>query len=99
MRPINIYALTRINGTEKWESMERQMSCRSKHIKIKQWEVEGLAALCEHLTPYFSDISILEFYYSFTLPRLGKEFDLLRIGANSILNIELKRVAMAEISV
>ena len=40
MKPINIYALTRINGTEKWESMERQMSCRSKQIKIKQWEVE-----------------------------------------------------------
>lgn len=90
MKPINIYALTRINGTEKWESMERQMSCRSKQIKIKQWEVEGLAALSEHLTACISDISLLEFYYSFTLPRLGKEFDLLRIGANSVLNIELK---------
>ncbi len=90
MKPINIYALTRISGTEKWECMERQMSCRTKHIKIREWELEGLTALCAHLTGFFSDVSVLEFYYSFTLPRLGKEFDLLKIGSNSVINIELK---------
>lgn len=99
MKPINIYALTRINGTEKWECMERQMSCRTKHIKIKKWELEGLTALCEHLASLISDVSMLEFYYSFTLPRLGKEFDLLRIGANSVLNIELKSKEVSDESI
>ncbi|MCR5452385.1 MAG: ATP-binding protein [Lachnospiraceae bacterium] len=90
MKPINIYGLTRVYGAERWERLERQMSGRRKPIRIKSWEMESMAALCTHLTEYIHDISNFEFYYSFTLPKLGKEFDLLRISSRSVLNIELK---------
>ena len=32
----------------------------------------------------------LRFFYSFQIPRLGKEFDLLQIKEEQILNLELK---------
>ena len=32
----------------------------------------------------------LRFFYSFQIPRLGKEFDLLQIKDEQIVNIELK---------
>ncbi|MCR4923029.1 MAG: ATP-binding protein [Lachnospiraceae bacterium] len=90
MKPINIYILTRVAKREGWERLERQLSGRKKHIKMKSWEMEGMCKLCDHLSAYISDISRLDFYYSFTLPKLGKEFDLLRISDDSVINIELK---------
>ena len=38
------------------------------------------------------EISKLDnFYYSYTIPHIGKEFDLLKIDKSCILNIELKK--------
>ena len=36
------------------------------------------------------DVYALRFFYSFQIPRLGKEFDLLQIKEDQIVNIELK---------
>lgn len=36
------------------------------------------------------DVYALRFFYSFQIPRLGKEFDLLQIKEDQIINIELK---------
>ena len=66
------------------------MSGRGYFLKIKDWEIRGLKALAGHLYDMTGDISCLNFYYSFTIPKLGKEFDLLRINADTIINIELK---------
>ena len=90
MKTVNIYALTRINDPEELAGLERQMSGRSYFLKIKSWEITGLRALTEHLTESLGDISALDFYYSFTIPKLGKEFDLLRINLDTVINIELK---------
>lgn len=90
MKTINIYALTRINDPEELARLDRQMSGRSYFLKIKSWEITGLRALTEHLTENLGDISVLDFYYSFTIPKLGKEFDLLRINKDTVINIELK---------
>ena len=32
----------------------------------------------------------LNFYYSFVMPKLGKEFDLLRVNEEYVVNVELK---------
>lgn len=90
MLPINIYALTRIKTPALLKQMERQMSKRAYPLNIKDWEVNGIRDLSEHL--YQEKKSTLHqcFYYSFQIPKLGKEFDLLRIGENSVINIELK---------
>lgn len=90
MRPVNIYTLTRIKGQERIKRLERQMSLRSRYLKIKEWETEGLKSLCDNLCRVMEDAPSLDFFYSFTMPKLGKEFDLLRINEDFIVNIELK---------
>ena len=90
MKPINVYALTRLNDPELISKVERQMSGRGRNIKIREWETEGLRLFSERLQPVCSDACSLTFYYSYTMQKLGKEFDLLRIADNQIVNIELK---------
>ncbi|HAG70245.1 MAG TPA: ATP-binding protein [Lachnospiraceae bacterium] len=96
MRPINIYALTRVSDSGRLERLERHMSGRSRFLKIKPWETEGLRAFSEKLDTVMEKASELRFYYSFAMPRLGKEFDLLRISDNSTINIELKSGGVTE---
>ncbi|MCR5032178.1 MAG: ATP-binding protein [Lachnospiraceae bacterium] len=90
MKPINIYTLTRITDPDGMERLERQMSKRKNHLKIKEWETEGLRLLCDKLYAVNRQAASYDFYYSFTLPKLGKEFDLLRVSEDSVINIELK---------
>lgn len=90
MKPINIYALTRIEDPDVLSKAEKQMSKRSRPIRIKAWEIGGLKLLSEKLCECLPDAFMLKFYYSYTMQRLGKEFDLLRIGEDYIVNIELK---------
>lgn len=90
MKPVNIYALTRISDTAKLERLERQMSKRNRYLKIKEWEIEGLKAFSDRLNCVMKDAPELTFYYSFTMPKLGKEFDLLRVNDDFVVNVELK---------
>lgn len=90
MKPINIYTLTRIEKSHDIERLEKQMSMRKRFLKIKKWEMEGLYSLCSHLSKVMNDSEALEFFYSFTMPKIGKEFDLLRINGDYVVNIELK---------
>ena len=90
MRPVNIYALTRISNISSQERLERQMSGRNHYLKIKKWEIEGLRAFSDSLFRVMESSPELSFYYSFTMPKLGKEFDLLRVNDDSVINIELK---------
>ena len=90
MRTINIYTLTRIEKAADLTRADRQMSGRPYFLKIKDWEIHGLKVLADRLYGMLMDISHLNFYYSFTIPKLGKEFDLLRINNDTVINIELK---------
>jgi hypothetical protein len=90
MKPINIYALTRLNTPALMSKMERQMSGRDRFLKIREWEIAGLRLLCEKLQPVCRDACSLTFYYSYNMQKLGKEFDLIRIADDQIVNIELK---------
>ena len=90
MKPINIYALTRIDSQELLSKVDKQMSRRGRMLKIKSWEIDGLRQFSEKLQSISGDACSLMFYYSFTMPKLGKEFDLLRISDDLVINIELK---------
>ena len=90
MKAINIFTLTRIEDRESLQKLERQMSRRRNFLTIKEWEIEGLRKLIEQLVIKIPTATRYEFYYSFQLPKLGKEFDLLRISEDYVVNIELK---------
>ena len=71
MKPINIYTLTRIKDPDRLSRLERQLSRRSHHLKVKEWETDGLKAFIDNLTKVSPEASGYEFFYSFTMPKLG----------------------------
>ncbi len=90
MKPINIYAFTRIQEKAALERFERQLSGRSPYLRIRDWEVAGLRSFITRLCETTEKAYEYEFYYSFTMPKLGKEFDLLRVNDDYVVNIEIK---------
>ena len=90
MKSISIYAITRNQNTECLQKLERQLSGRTYFLKMREWELESMKALVRELEMHMQDVHALRFFYSFQVPRLGKEFDLLQIKDDQIVNIELK---------
>ena len=90
MKPINIYTLTRINNKSSLRALERHMSGRNHYLNIKEWEIIGIRKLIDILVLNDSNAINYKFYYSFQLPKLGKEFDLLMITSENVINIEIK---------
>lgn len=90
MKSLSIYTLTRNQSIEHISKMERQLSGRKFPLKIRTWEWGSMRALAAQLEMYMQEVYSLRFFYSFQIPRLGKEFDLLQIKDNHIVNIELK---------
>ena len=96
VKPINIYELTRIRDLTDIQKLERQLSDRREYLKVKKWEFESLCVFMNRLEEKDIHSRSYNFYYSFVLPKLGKEFDLLRISDDCIINIELKSEAVSE---
>ena len=96
MKSISIYAITRKQNLAQLSKMERQLSGREKALKMREWELDSLKRLVEQLETQMPDVCGLRFFYSFQIPRLGKEFDLLQIKEDQIVNIELKSEVVSE---
>ena len=96
MKPISIYAITREQDLSSLQKLEQHLSGRQHPLPIKAWELETMKALVTNLETHMSDIYSLRLYYSFQIPHLGKEFDLLQIKEDQILNIELKSGAVSD---
>lgn len=96
MKSISIYAITRKQNLAQLSKLERQLSKREKPLKMREWELDSLKKLVEQLEARMQDVCGLRFFYSFQIPRLGKEFDLLQIKEDQIINIELKSGAVSE---
>lgn len=90
MKSLSIYTLTRNQTINCLSKLERQLSGRENFLKIRTWELDSMKALVQQLEMYMSDVCAVRFFYSFQIPRLGKEFDLLQIKDSQIVNIELK---------
>ena len=96
MRSISIYALTRNQNKDSLSKLERQLSGREYFLKIREWELQSMKALVRQLEPHMTKVCSLRFFYSYQIPKLGKEFDLLQIKDDQIINIELKSGAVSE---
>ena len=90
MKAISIYTITRNQNIEHLQKLERQLSGRTAFLKIREWELDSMKALVLELERHMQAVYALYFFYSFQIPRLGKEFDLLQIKEEQILNLELK---------
>lgn len=96
MKAVSLYAITREQNTSCLQKMERQLSGRQHFLKIREWEFGSMKALADQLEMHMQGVYALRFFYSFQIPKLGKEFDLLQIKEDQIVNIELKSGPVSE---
>ncbi|MCZ2580635.1 DNA/RNA helicase domain-containing protein [Bacteroides fragilis] len=65
--------------------------------EIKNYELNGIESFVDELLKANNNISIVNRYYlGYSIPQIGKEFDLLRFGHNYIINIEIKTESSIE---
>lgn len=62
--------------------------------KAEMEDIMALTALLENNGAKANDLD--NFYLGYSIPQIGKEFDLLRFGADSVVNIEIKQTATPE---
>ena len=96
MKSVSIYALTRKQNLSNLSRLEYHLSGREKPLKMRTWEISSMRALVDQLEKYMPEVYRLRLFYSFQILRLGKEFDLLQVKENQIVNIELKSGAVSE---
>ncbi len=89
MQAINLLALTEKVDSEWMPLYERSLSARDKEQRIRAEEIETIDLFVKKL-PKSCVSELNHWFYSYTIPRISKEFDLLRIGSNFIVNLELK---------
>lgn len=95
MKSINILSLTQ--AYDAIDSGVFNKLTEYHGIEIKPKELLDLSALVSRMSDEkFPALSFDGFYIGFKIPQIGKEFDLLRFGVDSIINIELKQSATEE---
>ncbi len=96
-RPINLYAMSRIREEVPFNTVERHQSQRADRPRIQHHEIESLRRLTDRLMASGVTVKELDgFYFSYHIPQIGKEFDLLKFTDRACLNIELKSQAVPE---
>ena len=94
-RPVNIYVLSRIREEVPFNLVERHSARKRELQRTKFHEIESLRLLADALADSGLPVSAFDgFFFSFHIPRIGKEFDLLRLTDRLCLNVELKSVAV-----
>ena len=96
MKSVSVYAITRQQNMEQLQKLERQLSGREHFLRLREWELDSMRALVKQLELHMQKVSALRFFYSFQIPSLGKEFDLIKIKDEHIVNIELKSGAVSD---
>ncbi|MBQ7347687.1 MAG: DUF2075 domain-containing protein [Clostridia bacterium] len=92
MKPINLYTLTRPlqKNPNIISQFEQHLSKRTDEQRIKEREIWTLEKLANQLYILLGISPLEGFYYSFKIPQIAKEFDLIKITKDIVLNIELK---------
>lgn len=92
MRAINLFTISRKIDDNIFPLYEKALSDREEEIKFRKEEIDLIETIVKNLFSFKAKISCFEnWFYSFSIPQIGKEFDLLKISVdNMIINIELK---------
>lgn len=95
MKHINIISLTQAFDTLKKEEYLNLLAYHN--IEVKDAEINDLKSLITILNDREGIKSIFnQFYVGYKIPQIAKEFDLLRFGKDSIINVELKNSTTKE---
>ncbi|MDD3008942.1 MAG: hypothetical protein PHQ70_08760 [Arcobacter sp.] len=95
MKHINIISLTQAFDTLEKEEYLKLLTYHD--IEIKDSEVNDLKSLIKILNYRDGIKSIFnQFYIGYKILQIAKEFDLLRFGMDSVINVELKNSSTEE---
>lgn len=90
MKEINLLSILSAHKNLDKEAFESFLLYHN--IKIKVSEIKDLHKLVQNFTSISKNTKLLDKYFiGYSIPQIGKEFDLLRIDNETIVNIELKR--------
>lgn len=99
MKALNLYSFTRCIDIDNFLLFEKKISDREEALKqIKRDELNTLLLFVSLLDANDLDIEYMDnWFYCFSIPQIGKEFDLLLIDKRrKVVNIELKSQVVAE---
>lgn len=91
MRPVNLFLLSRPVSDKVFPAFEEQLSLREDPLYPHEVEPPCIRHLVDLL--FAEEVAVTDldgFFYSYIIPQIGKEFDLLRFTDQCVLNIELK---------
>ena len=79
------------------QDYECALSGREKPIRFRCEEIDIIREMINEFFRQHASQNVYDgWFYSFTIPQVGKEFDLLRITGDSVVNLELKSQAVDE---
>ena len=92
MRSVNIYTLTRQVEAEVKPLFEKALSHREEKLRIKGQEFDQIRQIVSELEKLGAPQECFEdWFYSFSIPHISREFDLLKVGRSGcVINLELK---------
>ena len=97
MKPINIVSLIHAKKDLSDQNFQSYIKNFNLSPKMRETELADVALLIEELQALGASASDLNYFFvGYTIERISKEFDLLRVGKNYILNIELKQEGTQE---
>lgn len=91
MKEVNILSIIEAYRDLDKSLFNKMVECMGITSGIKEYELSGLESLVQQLQSVNEDISVLMHHFlGYSIPQIGKEFDLLRFGTDMIINIEIK---------
>lgn len=95
MKPINLLSL--INAKRDLNEHTLNLYMENYGASLKKQEFEDLRLLMYEMYEHVSSLGLSNnFYVGFKIDQISKEFDLLRFGEGSIVNIELKNTSSVD---
>ena len=97
MREVNILSTVEAFRNLDEVLFNKMTECLGITSGIKDYELSGLESLVKQLLSINQDMSVFMHYFlGYSIPQIGKEFDLLRFGTDKIINIEIKTESSPE---
>lgn len=90
MRPINLFIQSRIGDKDCFDIIAKHAQCTNE-CEMRQHEIVSIRIFVDTLMERGVSIKAFDgFFMGFKIKQIGKEFDLLKITKDKLLNIELK---------
>ncbi len=90
MKSVNLYVLASMKNMRLYGKYYASLSGE----KERTYKPHEAQSLCDFVKRCMQEGAIIRdfdgYYYGYIIPRIGKEFDILKIGKDAVLNIELK---------